>query len=205
MRVELEEMIAWGYVGLVEAAERFDPRRGVAFSTFAHYRIKGAIYDGLRQMGVLSRVPRSRRARFEANANDLLHTAAEDTLAADATTASVSTLDDEITAAQSLIDALIPVYFLSLESGTMPEIVDFNAMTEEKIEERELIGFLMNLIAELPEEDQQVIDGLYFEHISMTELAAQMATTKSWISRLHTRAIRHLREAMEQRGLLHNS
>ena len=50
---EMEELVAWGQVGLLEAAERFDARVGANFLTFAHYRIKGAIYDGLRKMGVL--------------------------------------------------------------------------------------------------------------------------------------------------------
>src|ERR671920_1408110 len=68
--VELSDLVAYGELGLVEAAERFDPRRGVAFATFAHYRIKGAIHDGLREMGVYSR-PQSARVRWLANANDL--------------------------------------------------------------------------------------------------------------------------------------
>lgn len=50
---ELDELMAWGQIGLLEAAERFDSRLGANFLTFAHYRIKGAIFDGLRKMGVL--------------------------------------------------------------------------------------------------------------------------------------------------------
>ena len=50
---EMDELVAWGQIGLLEAAERFDARVGANFLTFAHYRIKGAIYDGLRKMGVL--------------------------------------------------------------------------------------------------------------------------------------------------------
>ena len=48
---EMDELVAWGQIGLLEAAERFDARVGANFLTFAHYRIKGAIYDGLRKMG----------------------------------------------------------------------------------------------------------------------------------------------------------
>ena len=42
-------------LGLVEAANSFDRTRGVQFKTFAYYRIKGAIYDGLRKMGWYSK------------------------------------------------------------------------------------------------------------------------------------------------------
>src|SRR6476646_2648887 len=49
----MDELISYGQVGLLEAADRFDAKVGANFLTFAHYRIKGAIFDGLRKMGVL--------------------------------------------------------------------------------------------------------------------------------------------------------
>src|SRR5262245_16739859 len=53
--VELDDLVAYGTQGLLEAAERFDDRLGVAFGAFAYYRVRGAIYDGLRQFGHLPR------------------------------------------------------------------------------------------------------------------------------------------------------
>ena len=61
-QTEMEDLVAYGQLGLIEASERFDASRGYNFSTFAHYRIKGAIYDGLREMGVITR---SRKVRFQ--------------------------------------------------------------------------------------------------------------------------------------------
>ena len=198
-QVDLQELIAYGNVGLIEAAERFDPRRGVAFSTFSHYRIKGAIYDGLREMGVFSR-PSNSRARWSANANDLLQSAADDEQTGGQ--AGGLTVDDEIAATQNLIDTLLPAYLLSLESDAIPEVVDSAALSREQIEERELIGFVLELLRGLSDDEQRLINELYFKHRSMTSLAAELGVTKSWISRLHTRAIRRLRELMRERGLL---
>ena len=45
--VDMDELIAYGQVGLAEAARDFDPGRGIQFSTFAYYRVRGAIYDAL--------------------------------------------------------------------------------------------------------------------------------------------------------------
>lgn len=53
--VELEELIADGMVGLTLAAERFDPDRGNRFSTYAAWRIRGMILDGLRSRDVVGR------------------------------------------------------------------------------------------------------------------------------------------------------
>jgi RNA polymerase sigma factor (sigma-70 family) len=49
--VDVEDLKSAAYLGLSEAASRFDPDYGVAFSTFAYPRIFGAIMDHLRQQG----------------------------------------------------------------------------------------------------------------------------------------------------------
>jgi len=54
--VVLDDLVAYGQVGLAEAARDFDPARGTRFSTFAYYRIRGAIYDGLAKMSWFSRI-----------------------------------------------------------------------------------------------------------------------------------------------------
>lgn len=196
--IELSDLVAYGEVGLVEAAERYDPRRGVAFSTFAHYRIKGAIYDGLREMGYFTRQG-GPRVRWVANASDVVQSALDDAVGDSPASSSV---DDEIANAQSLIDALIPVYLLSLGSDAVPEVVDQRALSMEQIEQRELVRLALDALRELSEDEQELIGALYFKHVSMTELAARQGITKSWISRLHTRAIKHLRDLLRERGVL---
>ncbi|HEX8292665.1 MAG TPA: sigma-70 family RNA polymerase sigma factor [Pyrinomonadaceae bacterium] len=197
--IELSDLVAYGEVGLVEAAERYDPRRGVAFSTFAHYRIKGAIYDGLREMGYFTR-PGGARVRWVANASDVVQSALDD-VGGD-TPAAAASVDDEIADAQSLIDAIIPVYLLSLGSDAVPEIVDQHALSMEQIEQRELVRLVLDAMRELSADEQELINALYFKHVSMTELAVRQRITKSWISRLHTRAIKHLRDLLRERRVL---
>src|SRR4051812_26640647 len=53
--VELEDLIGYGQVGLALAARDFDKSRGNQFSTYAYYRVRGAILDGLKQMSWFSR------------------------------------------------------------------------------------------------------------------------------------------------------
>lgn len=201
--IELSDLVAYGEVGLIEAAERFDPRRGVAFSTFAHYRIKGAIYDGLREMGYFSRQG-GVRVRWAANAADVVQSAMDDSVH-DSPTGAAASVDDEIADAQSLIDALIPVYLLSLGSDAVPEVMDQRALSMEQIEQRELVRLALDALRELSEDEQELIGSLYFKHVSMTELAARQGVNKSWISRLHTRAIKHLRDILRDRGVLEAS
>jgi RNA polymerase sigma factor for flagellar operon FliA len=78
VRVELDDLIAYGEVGLAEAARDFDPDRGVQFTTFAYYRVQGAIYDGLSEMSWISRA-RYKRLCYERMANRALQDASTQT------------------------------------------------------------------------------------------------------------------------------
>lgn len=193
---DFEDLIAYGQLGLVEASERFDATRGNSFSTFAYYRIRGAIYDGLREMGVISR---SRTVRFAAHANELLTTEMDD---ATAESGSGAAVEDEIKSVEKLIDNLLPIYFLSLDAEGALEIKDDAAFTTEDYERAELLSLVREVLEELDAEESEMLDKIYYKHISMTDLAAQMGVTKSWVSRLHARAVKHLQAALIKRGIL---
>ncbi len=191
---EMEDLVAYGQLGLVEASERFDPSRGNNFSTFAHYRIRGAIYDGLREMGAITR---SRAHRFAAAANDVLMTEVDDSGSDGA-----PSIDDEIGTVENLIDALIPIYFLSLDDGETKEIQDETAFTSADFETRDLLERIRGIMTELEPEESELLAKLYFKHIPTKDLAVEMGVTKSWVSRLHARAIKHLQAALRKHKIL---
>ena len=197
--VDLDELVACGNIGLVEAAERFDPRHRANFRTFAYYRIRGAIYDALRKMGPLSRADYT-RARFAANANDLLQTMADDESAQ--REAALASVDDEISAAQAALEALIPAYLMSLNTDSVVEVADQSPSALEQVEHEELITFTRAMLDELSEDDRQIIQMIYYQDLNISEVGIQLNVSKSWASRLHTKAIKHLREIMQRHGLV---
>lgn len=71
--IDIEDLRSAAYLGLVEAASRFDPKMGIAFSTFAYPRIFGAIQDFLREQrnqGWMTRGDRSQLASLDSTATD---------------------------------------------------------------------------------------------------------------------------------------
>lgn len=192
---EFEDLVAYGQLGLIEASERYDATRGNSFATFAYYRIRGAIYDGLREMGAISR---SRSFRFAANANEMLMTEVDD--AAQETGA--APLDDEVKTIEKLIDNLMPIYFLSLDAEGAMEVKDETAFTAAEFEQQDLLEAVRTVLETIEPEETELLKKIYFKHLSMTDLAAQMGVTKSWVSRLHARAIKHLQAALRKRGIL---
>jgi RNA polymerase sigma factor FliA len=191
---DMEDLVAYGQIGLIEASERFDASRGYNFSTFAHYRIKGAIYDGLREMGVITR---SRKVRFAAQANDVLTSEIDDS-----TSDATATADDEIKSVESLIDALIPIYFLSIDESDAEELRDENAESAADFETRELLEKIRETLDEIDPDEAELLKKLYFKNSLMKDLAQEMGVTKSWVSRLHARAVKHLQQALRERGIL---
>ena len=191
--LDFEDLIAYGQLGLIEASERFDAKRGNSFSTFAHYRIKGAIYDGLREMGVITR---SRSVRFAAQANDVLTAEAEDALPG------ALGADDEVKIVENLIDALIPIYFLSIDDAESNELPADDAEISQNFETRDLLEKVRAALDAVEPDEAELLQKLYFKNTLMKDLAAEMGVTKSWVSRLHARAIRHLQAVLRERGVL---
>lgn len=196
VNIDFEELVGYGMLGLLEAADRYDPRRKVSFVTFSHYRIKGAVFDGLRQMGILTRTPNDAWVRREAVLNDLVQTASDDE------TEGPSSVDDEIHNVQKFVDSLIPAYLLSLSEENAPEIADSGDLQDAVIEFEETVKLVKATVSDLPDKEREIIEALYFKHVTTTELARQMGVNKSWISRLHSKAINRLRQRLVTIGVL---
>ena len=74
VKQDLDDLIGYGMIGLVEAAKKFQRNRGIEFTTFAYPRVNGAIYDGVSKMSWMSRSRYNRlmkeRAKAEAAATE---------------------------------------------------------------------------------------------------------------------------------------
>jgi RNA polymerase sigma factor for flagellar operon FliA len=197
--IDFEELVSYGMVGLLEAADRYDPRRKVSFVTFSHYRIKGAVFDGLRQMGILTRTPNDAWVRREAVLNDLIQTASDDD-----TDGIHSSVDDEIQTVERFVDSLIPAYLLSLSEESAPDVQDGRELPNVAVEFEETVKLVRQTVRELPDKEREIIESLYFKHLSTTELAKQMGVNKSWVSRLHSKAVTRLRQRLAAIGVLSN-
>jgi RNA polymerase sigma factor FliA len=194
--VDFEELVSYGMVGLMESADRFDPRRGIAFTTFSYYRIRGAIFDGLRDMGVLMRSPQGKWVQREANVNDLIQTASDDS------DGGHQTVDDEISEVGRLVDRILPAYMLSLSDESTPEVVDANELPSEIVELDDLVKLVRAQVDSLSAKERKLIEKLYFKQVSTTQLAREMGVTKSWVSRLHSKAIAQLRDNLIRIGVI---
>ena len=169
LRGDLDDLIAFGFGGLLEARHRFDPARGVRFHTFAYHRVRGAMLDGVRKM---SQLPRRAHERFQA--------AAETT-----PTAAPTALDKAFTRMTALSTATVLQGRFGNES---PEAV---------LLKNESITRLLQALPSLSPRQRVLVRGFYFEGRSIDAMARELGISKSWASRLHTNALRELRDALD--------
>jgi RNA polymerase sigma factor for flagellar operon FliA len=93
---------------------------------------------------------------------------------------------------------------LSLSEENAPDIADSRDMPNVSVEFNETIKIVRETVRELPEKEKEIIESLYFKHLSTTELAKIMGVNKSWVSRLHSKAVNRLRQRLAMIGVLSN-
>lgn len=191
--IELDDLIAYGSKGLVEAAERFDARPGVAFTTFAYYRIRGAMFDGLRTMGWYSRADYA-RYRAEERANEYLQSHA-DRPAAEGGGARTADAEQTLAAVAQVLSGVAAVHITSLEAAASVADETF-AAPDAGIDTGRLSVRVRDAIKGLPEKERRLMELYYFEEKTLEEAGSALGLSKSWACRLHARAVDLLRAAL---------
>lgn len=184
-----EELIAAGYLGLVEAAERFDPNAGVEFKYFAYYRIRGSVIDSIRECSDLSGRA-YRYARALASINDIR----EDTFVNQKGDISLREIFEF--AAKGVLAHRLSFQEVQEEV----ELLDQGRSPEDLVTDKEQRNLLRELVEQLPEREREVLKGYYFHGKSFTEIAREGTNlSKSWVSRLHARGLELLKEKLQER------
>lgn len=190
--LEVDDLIAWGTEGMMQAAARYEPSRGVAFSTFAYYRIRGAMYDGLRSAGRLPRAEH-RKLRMAERADDYLEHAAARESGADPAALAKRTTTDTLQQIAEHVSALTTIYVFSLDAQAQGEIEDRSAEAAfDRLDVRGLAPHLQAALSGLEDRERELVTLLYFGNQSLAEAGDRLGLSKSWASRIHARAIRKL-------------
>jgi RNA polymerase sigma factor for flagellar operon FliA len=190
-RLDKDDIQGAAELGLVEAANSFDPTRGVLFKTFAFYRIRGAIYDSLRKMGWFA--GDQARVRFESGANEYMKDYSESA----ATNSSPQEAYQEL---KDMVASTVTSYILSLSSVTH-EIPETRAASPEaSCLDSEVRENVRKAIAKLPEKNRQVLEEYYYRDATLDDIGQRLGISKSWASRLHAKSLEMLRELLEKGG-----
>lgn len=203
--VDMDDLVHAGVLGLFDAVSKFDPRKQVAFSSYAKYRIKGSILDSLRQLDWASRDLRRRQKRVEAVTRELtalLERAPSEEEIAGKLGLDIATFRDMMIdlRATGLISASVRT-----DSHDDLPAPDFPCPLAQRPDEMTLATQLRSTLAEaldvLPARYRRMMDLYYRQELSMKEVGELLGVNESRISQMHKAALGKLRAALIERGI----
>lgn len=187
--IEFDDLLSYGMLGLMEAADRYDAKYGANFMTFAYYRVRGAIYDGLRSMGWVSRTEYQKH-RFEQHANEYLRNVADQEAVGGGPR---KTTDDEVGELADAVEGLVTIYVTALDAMEGFQIADESKpRVDDSIEVQQARRLVAEAIEKLPEQEKTLLTLYYYKELSLEDVGKHLGLSKSWTSRLHTRSIEKL-------------
>jgi RNA polymerase sigma factor for flagellar operon FliA len=197
--VELDELISAGTMGLIEALERFEPTRGLAFSTFAVPRVRGAILDELRR---IDHVPSSmrRRTRTLSTAREALrHELGREPVGEEV--AEMLGLDlPGLWKLEAEAEGTMRVALDGAGNEDSDDVPHAQAMAGEEhagVEDRITLDqettILRETILRLSQQERTVLTLYYFEELKLHEIAAVLEVTESRVSQIRQKAVTKLR------------
>ena len=204
--IEVDDLMSMGYIGLMNAADRYDSSHGTKFETYAEFRIRGTIFDEIRKQDW---VPRSARDRAK------LLSETESRLQAEK---SRKPTDKEMSIALGV--TLKKYYQMRSEIGGLmllnfPDTASLSNQAHAKLSEavardkgtidpfnevcrKDAKKVMEDVLKKLNENERTVISCYYFRGLNQSEIAQILELTEARISQIHSKAILHLKECLEE-------
>ena len=201
--LDQQDLTSSAMIGLINAADRFDPSRGVLFKTFAEQHIRGTILDELRSYDVLSRSMRDKYKRLERELHGLETRLGRHPTSEEVAVALEISLDDYF----ELLDDVHVFTFISLDDswegddGSPLCLADVLCETEAKNPQQQVIAMqlaeaLGGAIDTLPEKECLAVKLYYNEDLNLKEIGEMLGLTESRISQLISQAMVRLRSRL---------
>jgi RNA polymerase sigma factor for flagellar operon FliA len=202
-QVELCDLVNAGVIGLLDAYRAYDPTKNAQFSTFAKFRIRGAILDSLRALDWGSRgIRRKAREIAEATARlegSLGRTPSKDEIAKalGITLSALNDVQNELSSLYVVGQEAVP----SVDGGVAHDLIESAPSTWdnpfEMYKKAEEKARLVKAVSELSEREQLILSLYYVEELTMKEVAQVVSLAISRVSQIHRAALQKLKSRLE--------
>jgi len=190
--VSRDELASAGSLGLLMAAESYDPTLGVPFGAFARRRVLGAIADEMRAADWASRATR-KRIRDSLQVQESLAQALGRTPTVDEIAESLGV--DRKAAAEALADAARSVSSLDETVGDL--VASEIANPEDAMLDTERTRYVAAAVTSLPERMRYIVEQIYYHDRSVNDLAEELGLTHSAVSQQRSEAVRLMRDGLQ--------
>ncbi len=203
--LDVEDLVSAGIIGLLEAVNRFDPSMNTTLSTFADFRIRGAIIDEVRSMqwaskDVKKKIEDVRRAYDEIEKEK--HASASDEEVAERLNISMGELHKILSTVNTVRMVRLEDLGINREGESIDILECISAEgSKDMLEElglKELQAALGKAIDELPEKERLIMTLYYYEELNMKEIGKVLNVSESRVCQLHGKALIKLRGKMDE-------
>lgn len=200
--VEIDDLVSWGAIGLLEAFDRFDASKGVKFSTYAEHRIRGTIYDQLRARDTSTRRRRDLEKRLNFARQKLQRSLGREPAPEEV----AEELGIDIDQYWAAVYKTAPTTHVSVDSPdeeTGRPLLEVIADTSDAGVEQRIVMDQVRLslraaIKALPDRQRHCVMMYYDKEMSLAEIAAVYDVSVSRISQIISEARKRLRAALAE-------
>lgn len=198
--IEIGDLVQDGMIGLIDAANRFDEKRGIKFETFAEQRVRGSMIDALRK-DAWPRGIRKVRRELEKAREHLRHELGSEPSLADIAhhmdadeewlsrmIVKINTIESTspLASAENINEASLPAVLVPAEPPA----------PDKTCEDGEIQRRVRNAIGALPTRERKVVLMYYFGEVTMKKIGESIGVNESRVSQLHARAVQRLRKLL---------
>ncbi len=201
--VEMDDLVGWGVMGLIDAVQRYDHTQDIKFSTYASIRIRGAIIDQIRSLDWAPRSLRNMARKIGAAREKLRHQQGRDPSAEDLAEAlgtTVQHVEETVAQLQTAQVLSLDEYLPAADAEEIRKVhVTGDAASptpSQLLEAKERQQRLADAILELPEQQQKVLNLYYYRELTLKEIGVVLEVTESRVCQIHSAAVKRLREVM---------
>ena len=194
-RIELEDLESYGIIGLIDAIEKFDPKRGYKFNSYAQKRIKGEIIDQLRKLDWLPHSLRQKAKIIKNKSREL-----ESKLNRDP---KIDELVDELDFSKSQITKVLKKLeesqwvsiYSELNGKSLIDWLPSSKVNKPQkvLDKKNATKILKKAIENLTDKQKLVVSLIYYEELTQKEVAEVMELSPARISQIHKKAVYRLR------------
>ena len=202
-----DDLVSSGLIGLMDAFNRFSPKKFTSFSTYASIRVRGSMIDEIRNQSWVSRSTIAKAKAF-----DVAHEKFEKSLGRRAT-------DRELSLELGVKSADLPAFVQSASIGRVVQLDDYRSFNEkdreslvatshmgsddpvEMVDRMRLRDLLEERTGHLKPKQREVIFMFYFEGLSNVEISKKLAISEGRVSQLHREALAVLRRDVDMAAL----
>lgn len=200
--VDYDDIVGYGFLGLIDAVERFDPNRNTLFTTYAPLRIRGMIIDKIRANDWSGRTLRYKERKIEKIKEYLLSKGIEDTAENIA-----KELDMDIDKYNKLTHDIFLSHMCYIEEITdesgelLVDIPNGSISPEILIENKETTEDIEKSLMKLTPHERKILYGYYYEGYTKTKIAKIIGLSLARVCQLHDRAITKMKRLLKNKNI----